>query len=309
MSILPALDANALLRNIQGNALSTGGLATLGYGEDVWVPALTCPADGDSFRQPGGLSYVVNAGFISQEVWCLAETATTFHQPYLIDWENESSPAPVRSLDGTVASASPIDAQAATATGVFWRRVGESPFRSSLDYVSTGDGLTTTLMVSENLNAGTWFDDSVNTLGFGLRVVVDAEGRPIISAPSSTGHFQGRLSLNTDFPNSQFANSTSNPDFWQINRDVPSLLPSTSTTSATKSACRRSGGGGSATVSSTSCTNPPRPSSQHRGGVNAIMSDGSGRFVNETIDKHVYTRLLTANGVEYGEQTLNQSGF
>lgn len=315
VSILPALDANALLRNIQGNAISTGGVATLDYGEDVWIPALTCPSDGDSFRQPGGLSYVVNAGFISQEVWCLAETATTFHQPYLIDWENESTPAPVRSLDGTIAAASPMDARVATATGVFWRKVGESPFRSSLNYVSAGDGVTTTLMVSENLNAGTWFDDSVNTLGFGLRVIVDSDGRPMINTSSSTGHFQDRLNLNTDFPNSQFANPTSNPDFWQINRDVPSLQASTSTAGATstaratKLACRRSGGGGSATASATSCINPPRPSSQHRGGVNAIMSDGSGRFVNETIDKHVYVRLLTANGVEYGELTLNQSGF
>lgn len=44
VSILPALDANALQRNIRGNAISTGGVATLGYGEDVWVPALTCPS-------------------------------------------------------------------------------------------------------------------------------------------------------------------------------------------------------------------------------------------------------------------------
>ena len=49
----------------------------------------------------------------------------------------------------------------------------------------------------------------------------------------------------------------------------------------------------------------PRPSSQHAGGVNAIMGDGSGRYLSENVDKHVYAKLLTSNGVNFGERTLN----
>jgi prepilin-type processing-associated H-X9-DG protein len=49
----------------------------------------------------------------------------------------------------------------------------------------------------------------------------------------------------------------------------------------------------------------PRPSSQHAGGVNVVFCDGSARFLNENIDKDTYVKLLTSNGVAYGEQTLS----
>ena len=53
----------------------------------------------------------------------------------------------------------------------------------------------------------------------------------------------------------------------------------------------------------------PRPSSQHAGGVNVIMGDGSGKFISESISKFVYAKLITSNGVTYGEQTLNGKDY
>jgi prepilin-type processing-associated H-X9-DG protein len=53
----------------------------------------------------------------------------------------------------------------------------------------------------------------------------------------------------------------------------------------------------------------PRPSSQHIGGVNVMMCDGSGKFVSENISKDVFAKLLTSNGVTYGEVTLNPSSY
>ena len=39
------------------------------------------------------------------------------------------------------------------------------------------------------------------------------------------------------------------------------------------------------------------------------MVDGSGRFINQSIDVNVYARLVTSNGVVYDELTLNQSAY
>jgi prepilin-type processing-associated H-X9-DG protein len=55
--------------------------------------------------------------------------------------------------------------------------------------------------------------------------------------------------------------------------------------------------------------NIPRPSSQHPGGVNAVMVDGSSRFLNENISAFVYGRLVTSNGANYQESTLSQSAY
>ena len=51
------------------------------------------------------------------------------------------------------------------ASGVFWR---PSESRMSLDFISLGDGLTQTLMLSENLQAGAWSDQDTGSLGFGV---------------------------------------------------------------------------------------------------------------------------------------------
>jgi hypothetical protein len=39
------------------------------------------------------------------------------------------------------------------------------------------------------------------------------------------------------------------------------------------------------------------------------MVDGSGRFLSESIDAFVYARLITSNGVTFGEKALDQSAF
>ncbi len=275
VAILPAMDATALLKNIKSYAtISSGTSPTAVFqidpagNENIWVQAFTCPDDTNSYRQKGGLSYVANTGFVSSAAWGVAETTGSFHQPYMIDWDQDGN----FSTDGVTAPIDSDDLAIAVATGVIWRNAGS--FQSSLDYLSTGDGTTTTILLSENLNAGPWYSTSANNIGFGLRVPVTG-GKPAVG---STGVFAAASNLNT--AGTQFTNPTTNPDQWSINRNLTA-------------------GDGSA----------PRPSSQHIGGVNVIMGDGSGRFINEGVDKHVYARLLTSNGVTYDEQTLSQSAY
>ena len=70
------------------------------------------------------------------------------------------------------------------------------------------------------------------------------------------------------------------PDYWAINREL-GAAPGTR----------------------------PRPSSNHAGGVNMMMCDGSVKFLGDSISKHVYAKLCTSNGVNYGERSLNQGGY
>lgn len=315
IAILPALENAALLRNIKNDAAINGGVATMSSAENVWLQVYTCPDDSDSHRRAGGLSYVVNAGFISAEVWGAPESPTFFHQPYLINWKGSTTP-PYRSTDGTAATGSPSEAdlQVALATGVFWKSIpGQTPtYRTSVDYVAVGDGTSTTLMVTENLNAGPWFGTGVNSLGFGIRVPVDTTtGSPRVGVSSPCGEFTTASSLNSDFPCSTFVASSGGSLINQtVNFTVaiPPAPPPASSTPANAGGCDDDGGGGGGGTTTTTSTGP-RPSSLHPGGVNAIMVDGSGRFLSESIDAFVYARLITSNGVTFGEKALDQSAF
>lgn len=315
ISILPALDNSALLRNINSNALISSGAAAMSTTENVWIPTFTCPDDVASFRQAGGLSYVVNAGFLSSEVWGNTETSTFLHQPYLINWKGKTNPAPFRSTDGTSATGepSPLDRQVALSTGVFWRLVGDggvAEYFPSVDFVSLGDGTTTTLMVTENMNAGAWSSTNVNAIGFGILIPVDpANQAPLVGTNSPCGEFTSTMSLDTDFACSTIETASS-ASF--INRSATTSSTTIASTGSTSSLVSSAGcglDGGGTTVTSATTGNVPRPSSQHVGGVNVIMVDGSGRFLSETVNPHVYARLVTSNGASYSERTLNQSAY
>jgi prepilin-type N-terminal cleavage/methylation domain-containing protein/prepilin-type processing-associated H-X9-DG protein len=267
LQILPALDATALLKNVKANAIVSSGTTPnisfqVATTENVWIQAYTCPDDQDSFRQPGGLSYVANVGFISSEIWSTGETGALVHQPFFIDWNGNAARS---ATDPGVVAADQGDLAIATSTGVFWRPASGG-FQPSLDFISTGDGATTTLMLAENMNAGNWYSATVGQVGFGIEVQT-AAGVP------SSGQFNAPA-------NNLYAAglATQTPDYWAINR-------------------------AKTTVSA------PRPSSQHIGGVNVVMCDGSSRFISENVDKNVYIKLLTSNGVTYGEGTLNSSGY
>lgn len=275
ISILPLLDSAALLKNIKSNALITGGIAQINGTSDAdtindttWLQVYTCPEDLDSHRLPGGLSYVVNAGWISSANWGVAETFTSdtsasgYHQVGSLSW------------DGDANLLSSTDVTKHSGTGVIWRSTNN--FQSSLDAVSAGDGSSTTLLLCENLQAGTWYSFDVNAIGFGLRIYAPSN-QPTSDEVVVTSSIP---SMRTDGTNFSTPDPVNRPDGWFINRDL-AAGPGTR----------------------------PRPSSNHAGGVNAMMCDGSVKFLNETIDKNVYAKLITSNGVNYGEQTLNQAGY
>jgi prepilin-type N-terminal cleavage/methylation domain-containing protein len=255
--LLPALDNTALLKNIRANSTLVGGFMTISASEQVALEVFGCPDDVDSYKLAGGLSFVVNSGHMANGAgagaWGVKDEN---HQPGTIDFTQ----------DGTTGDA--IDIAVQTATGVFWGNFNN--INTSLEYVSTGDGTSTTVMLTENLQAGAWYSVTTPELGFGVRIPV-ASMSSIYPAAAS-----GRY-LNMG---SSFSDNTTNPDAWFINRNL---------------------------AAGTGVT--PRPSSQHAGGVNAIFCDGSGKFLNENMDKIVFAEILTSNAVTYGEQSLNQASY
>lgn len=121
----------------------------------IRFPVFSCPSD-ESATDQGALSYVVNVGYVTANynktgVGYNASTGVGHH------------PAGDGGLDGDPATTDDIPVK--FASGVFWR-----PFtsRMSLDFISEGDGLAQTLMLSENLQAGNWSDQDTGSLGFGI---------------------------------------------------------------------------------------------------------------------------------------------
>ncbi len=253
--LLPALDETALFRAIKKNAVVKSGRATMSDAERIAVEVFTCPDDSDSFRKPGGLSYVVNAGFISGSLY-LGDPDRK-HIPGSLAWVGE-----------------PGDDQAIAvhaATGVFWQQT--DVFEPSLEYVMTGDGVSATLMLAENLHAGNWYDTDTAAIGFGFPVA-NSKGQVPLGAGRTFESEQ--KPLNTEFNHGTL--TTARGQDWRINADLKAKVGTL-----------------------------PRPSSNHAGGVNVIMCDGAGKFLNQNIDPHVYLKLLTSNGVTWGEGELKQS--
>lgn len=178
IQILDQLDAAAVKRQIDA------GTAT-----SVWLKAFTCPDDDNHDRQPLGLSYVVNAGYIRTDLWGVTETTSLFQQAgQHIDWTTDSPLA----IDSA-------DRKADYSSGVFWRTgaTGDG-FRMTYDFISQGDGTGNTILATENLQAGNWNSAQLSDLAFGLRVEASTAGLLTTTAVSGKmgGTTAAPLSIN-----------------------------------------------------------------------------------------------------------------
>ncbi|MEQ8634173.1 DUF1559 domain-containing protein [Gimesia maris] len=134
---------------------NTAAIEQLAGMNSIRFPVFSCPDD-ESATDRGALSYVVNIGYVTANynktgVHYDASTGVGHH------------PAGDGGLDGDPSTMEDIPVK--FASGVFWRPYTS---RMSLDFISQGDGLTQTLMLSENLQAGNWADQDTGSLGFGI---------------------------------------------------------------------------------------------------------------------------------------------
>lgn len=218
-------------------------------------PVFSCPDDQFS-TDLGALSYVVNGGYVTGS--------------YNAAGDLDHGPGSDTALDGAAMTSAGLPVK--FATGVFWRA---STSRMSLDFISAADGMTQTLMLTENLQAGEWscvdLADAGNLYTGDLAFGIDMNGLNMNT---------GSLNLATASPAFNLLNSVTGND-----SRIGSNLTAAKGTAW-------------------------RPSSNHpSGAVNVIFCDGSGKSLTPQMDAGVYARLLTPAGLRYGQAVVDGSSF
>lgn len=262
VQILPELDNGAARREFDANP---GGFPALS------LKMFQCPVDQNNFQIDGGLSYVVNAGYVPSTVWPLNGANSWTHTAGAGDWDT---------LGG---AGTPGDYTVGHAAGVFHAPAGQfDRFKPSLDYISSGDGQTQTVIFAENAQGQNWHianlggGSSVGDLAFGVPVVVGTD------VGITNGTPNGGLSLK--------------------DLGTGAFLTSLATTMNNNNA-----NPGDNIIAPRGTL--PRPSSYHLGTSIYGFADGGTRQIADNIDYRVYAKLLTPNGQRYGQSVEGIEGY
>ena len=244
----------ALSMPLDGNAI--GGTNSLPV-----IKVLTCPVDTLNSNQPGGLTYVANAGYMLGNDWTSIGANATTHDGGRINWNNSATTS--------VAD----DGQISHATGVFWRNDGGP--RMTLDFISEGDGTTNTYLISENLQAQRWFDN-----------VATAGGAPNVGT--------GGLSFGIVATSGATTTADTTNIFLALSATVPLTIRSATLPNLTTAIPNVNAA--TATIGQS-----PRPSSNHTGICNMAFADGRVEAMNVAINTRIYASQMTPNGQRLGQ--------
>ncbi len=214
------------------------------------------------------------------------------------------------------------------ANGVFHDHYFDNPQRTgatggiirvSSAYIDRrGDGMQFTLMLAENVDAGSYLDTSEGFLGVTWAKPTDTVQFIQGTAPSVAPPENVRR-INVD--RGKIYSPIEDPSF-SGSSGGGSTGGSTSPGGATASQSGGGGGGGTfedSVYSTLEGWSDPyfyyaRPSSNHPNGVNTIFCDGHGLFLSDRIDYYVYIMLLTTNQAQAADPQnnmtqINQPGF
>ncbi len=148
VELLPYLDGNvAYDRLTDGGTTPNELLENLNLITQTNMEVFTCPDDPDN-EAGAVLSFAANAGYINH-----------FHWNAISDSQHFVNPINDLDFNTSTGGFNDDDAESIFGTGVFWRDAtgtGFPPRRMTLDFISRGDGETSTIMLSENLQAVSW---------------------------------------------------------------------------------------------------------------------------------------------------------
>lgn len=283
IDLLPDLDNAAMQREIQVNGADA---STTNDDFAISMKMFQCPVDTNNFQVAGGLSYVVNGGYVLDDgvatttsVWPASTTLGTGpwnHWAGTIDWNGDMA---INEEDTTIGHATgiffrPSSSTAAvvpnsTAMDSFTDPLSQLNSRRgiSLDYITAGDGQTNTIMFAENIQARNWDKaEAFSEIAFGVPFVpgTDVGGTGVTNPLRLNASFRDTLNLNNALPGN---NSIA----------TPGTLP--------------------------------RPSSNHLGTSIYGFADGAARQFADQIDWSVYVRLITPNGQRYGQTTVGLEDY
>jgi len=243
------------------------------------IETLICPDDQNG--GPGSVSFVANAGYIANDRWNLLNDQV--HTVGLYDFEFNT--LGVKNSD---------DNQVAASSGVFWRDVNNAGQTSTLDRISSADGTSQTVILSENINTrnyvigsptpGGWVSPYQGENSFGIAVpATTAAGTASVTSylsPGGIGTDSGSKAAGLIL-NANAIAETGNGPACKINAALQTATDGQS----------------------------PRPASLHPGVVNMAFADGSCKVISQNIDESVYCRLLTPIGNRHGQNILSSSDF
>jgi prepilin-type N-terminal cleavage/methylation domain-containing protein len=165
VQLLPYLDNAAIARELKNGPLP-----------DLALEVFVCPDDSQNSHD-GGMSYVVNAGFIRD-----GDAFTAGNQHDGLDFNR----------DGTITA---LEKTMARATGVFWNERSDG-FRMSFDQISQWDGASRTLLLAEHHGDSRYWGrpgpvdrgrtlDTVRGVGFAMLFDPQPAGSPASFNPAN----------------------------------------------------------------------------------------------------------------------------
>jgi len=285
VSILPQLERNDIYQNWQNPTKITTAFGNVNgpAANSFFSPmeVLICPSNSNPDLGGNPLSYVVNTG--------LSKT------PNDTNVQNGGSNYPTQALQYV-----PEDINA----GVFFNNsnwngntanpgnVGPTPGpKMTQDFISTRDGTSYTIMMSENLQAGNWALDPNTPAG---TVASPPSGfyNSDLAVRQNTGmvwFLSGKINnaspTDASMPDSLYATfGSANPN------DLPGINDKSQLVTGSIQLQYQSGNNANPTGLAYS-----RPSANHSGGVNVAFCGGNSGYLSEEIDYRVFTQLMTPN--------------
>jgi prepilin-type N-terminal cleavage/methylation domain-containing protein/prepilin-type processing-associated H-X9-DG protein len=240
--ILPNLERPDLYRAWKGctkGTTATGNYSFAGAASNplVYMELLVCPSDPQTPNPTGQqqpLSYVVNSGNEDLQATTTAPSDWPDNGVFVSRWEMPQTPPLIMT-------------------------------QVSNDFISKGDGVATTLLLTENIEAR-YYDDAFATMA-------DTAGLGSLTTPVSEQFTCFHWTDLFNFPQLTLVTSRSQE---AINgQPTPGPNPSPGIANDITYA---------------------RASSAHPGGVNMMFCDGHTKFISESIDYVVLTLLATPNG-------------
>ncbi|MSR59241.1 MAG: DUF1559 domain-containing protein [Planctomycetaceae bacterium] len=237
------------------------------------IEVFGCPDATSNFKLPGGLSYVANAGYASIGITATGgfnEASYVYgisqHDAYDISW-------------GGATAGTPTAVAIARSTGVFWRQTADG-FRMTMDRISNGDGLTNTIMFTENLNGQNW----------GWTTTLSGYGYAATSSNQSTG----LLDTASVVPTGEVTFASAPYGSGQGPLTPTALVLVNGKINGNKGTLRG--------VS-------PFPSSYHPGIINAAFGGGNVKSIAQDISQQVYINLVTPSATKYGQCALSDDSY
>jgi prepilin-type N-terminal cleavage/methylation domain-containing protein/prepilin-type processing-associated H-X9-DG protein len=278
------------------------------------IAVLTCP-DASTVPGKGNLNYVVNGGF-HRIPWNPVNNSSSPARMKLAEPASTIMPAPTPAYGtGTYPGSTAEDDRDERAAGNMGLMFPgtlkhNTPYEVRRTLSSITDGLSTTIMLGENLKAGYAADTPTSAMGptAGGTLWYDATH----VGPTGAGHAEsGWANPDSDYVSfrvsDDICDSGGNCQLVDEQRAIRGTLQPAKSVDYKKA--------NDSTANNNTNSDPeningsfsaeqgwPYLSSYHPGGVNVVMCDGSAKAINANIDGSVFFRLVTPAGGQRGNR-------